>query len=79
MSKTITLTAIQADIIFKALHYTARHEGVDIPQECEEVFTVLADHNPNDTYVSDIVYVMEMLSGFIKNDDNYREYFEDEE
>jgi len=75
---TITLNAIQADIIYKALFYTAKSEGVHISEELEEVFTVVADHNPNETNVSDTVDVMEMLVDVIKNSNPYAEYFEEE-
>lgn len=76
--KTISIAPIQADIIFKALHYTARNEGVNIPSELTKVFEVVAEQNPSDTHVTDTVDVMEFLSDFIKSSDPYREYFEGE-
>jgi hypothetical protein len=69
------IAAIQADIIFKALYYTARNEGVEIKEELTEIYEVLAEDNPNETYVTDIIDVMEYLSEFIKNSSEYREYF----
>lgn len=79
MPNTLTLNPIQADIIFKALHYAARNEGVEIPLECEEVYTVLAETNPRETHIEHTIDVMEMLVKFIKNDEYYQEYFEEEE
>ncbi|WP_341323443.1 hypothetical protein NSQ62_08190 [Solibacillus sp. FSL H8-0523] len=73
---SISITPVQADIIFKALYYTASNEGVSIPNELTEIFEVVAEQNPNDTHVSDTVDVMEFLSGFIENNDPYKEYFE---
>jgi hypothetical protein len=69
------IAAIQADIIFKALYYTARNEGAEIKEELTEIYEVLAEDNPNDTHVTDTVDVMEYLSEFIKNSCEYREYF----
>ncbi|MDC3424365.1 hypothetical protein NC797_07575 [Aquibacillus sp. 3ASR75-11] len=66
---------IQADIIFKALYYTARNEGVEIAEELTEIYEVLAEQNPSDTYVEHTVEVMEYLSEFIKNSKKYRTYF----
>ncbi|USK62302.1 hypothetical protein [Peribacillus asahii] len=73
MNKPIAV--IQADIIFKALYYTARNEGAEITEELTEIYEVLAEENPNDTHVSDTVEVMEYLSKFIKNSCEYRTYF----
>ncbi|WP_209124495.1 hypothetical protein [Alkalihalobacillus sp. BA299] len=69
------IAPIQADIIFKALYYTARNEGVEIKEELTEIYEVLAEDNPNETHVIDTVDVMEYLSEFIKNSSEYREYF----
>lgn len=69
------ISIIQADIIFKALYYTARNEGVEMTEELTEIYEVLADHNPKDTHVTDTVEVMEYLSEFIKNSDDYQEFF----
>jgi hypothetical protein len=69
------IAAIQADIIFKALYYTARNEGVEIKEELTEIYEVLAEDNPNDTYVTDTIDVMEYLSEFIKQSVEYRTYF----
>lgn len=69
------IAAIQADIIFKALYYTARNEGVEIPEELTEIYEVLAEQNPKDTHVSHTVEVMEYLSEFIKNSCEYQNYF----
>lgn len=78
---TKPIKPIQADIIFKALYYTASNEGAEIPEELTELYEVLAEMNPNDTNVSDTVDVMEYLSDFIKNSHEYREFFlkEDEQ
>jgi hypothetical protein len=76
--ETIELTAIQADIVFKALHYVAKGEGVEIPEELTELYEMLAERNPNDTYAHNTVEVMEHMSSFIK--DEFNEYLmEDEE
>jgi hypothetical protein len=69
---------IQADIIFKALHYVCRSENIEVPEECEEVFRVLAEENPKDTHDIHTIEVMEYLSSFIKNSEQYREYFQEE-
>lgn len=69
----------QADIIFKALRYVALHEGLEISQELEKTFEVLAEYNPSDTHVADTVDVMEHLNGFIKDHYRYSEHFENEE
>lgn len=77
MKKTIAL--IQADIIFKALYYTARNENIEIPNNLTEVYDVLAEENPKDTHVEHTVEVMEYLSEFIKNSSEYSSYFIKEE
>ena len=69
------IAAIQADIIFKALYYTARNEGVEIKKELTEIYEVLAEENPNDTHVTDTIDVMEYLSEFIKKSGQYSTYF----
>jgi hypothetical protein len=73
------IAAIQADIIYKALYYTARNEGVEIKEELTEIYEVLAEDNPNETYVTDTIYVMEYLSKFIKESAEYRTYFIEED
>lgn len=73
------ISVIQADIIFKALYYTASREGAEIPDELTEIFVVLAEDDPFDTNVSDTVDVMEYLSEFIKNSSEYSPYFIPEE
>ncbi|WP_028393910.1 hypothetical protein [Bacillus cihuensis] len=73
MMKPISI--IQADIIFKALYYTARNEGVELPDELTEIYEVLAEENPKETHVTDAVDVMEYLSEFIKDSSEYQEYF----
>lgn len=72
------ITSIQADIIFKALYYTALKEGVDIPEELTKVYEVLAENNPNDTDVANTVEVMEYLVDFIKDCEIYSYYFKEE-
>ncbi|MCM3240721.1 hypothetical protein M3589_23995 [Heyndrickxia oleronia] len=74
-----TIKAIQADIIFKALYYTARNEKVEIPKELTEVYEVLAEEDPYDTHVEHTVEVMEYLSEFIKNSSEYSTYFTNED
>lgn len=69
------ITVIQADIIFKALYYTARNEGVEINEELTEIYEVLAEDNPSDTNVTDTIDVMEYLSEFIKKSGEYNTYF----
>lgn len=71
----VVLTTIQADIIYKALHYVATNEGLEIPGECDEAYKILAEYNPRDTHSNDVVDVMEYLLGSIKNSDDYKEYF----
>ncbi len=75
------LHAVQADIIFKALYYTAKNEGIEIPKELIETFEILAEDNPMETHASHTVEVMEYLSDFIKNSRDYSTYFmiEDDE
>ena len=73
------VSTLQADIIFKALHYVCKSEGIEVPEECEEVFRVLAEENPCDTNDFDTVHVMESLVEYIKNGSQYKEYFEDED
>lgn len=72
------LHILQADIIFKALHYVCEREGIEMTEETEEVFRVLAEQNPSDTHASDALDVMNSLTSFIKNHDDYKEYFEEE-
>lgn len=69
------IAVIQADIIFKALYYTARNEGAEIPEELTEIYRVLAEENPKDTHVEHTVEVMEYLSEFIKSSSEYSSYF----
>ena len=76
---TIRINIIQADIIFKALHFVARETGVAIPKELEEIHSVLAEYNPQDTHEYHTVEVMEHLSDFIANNKVFEEYFEDED
>ncbi|KAA6446923.1 hypothetical protein [Bacillus swezeyi] len=73
MKKPIDI--LQADIIFKALYYTARNEGVEITEELTEIYEVLAEDNPYETHATDIVDVMEDLIEFIKNSYEYCTYF----
>lgn len=74
----IAIHPIQTDIIFKALHYVCKHEGIEVNEELKEVFTVLSEDNPNDTNASDCVDVMNNLKDFIKNHETYEEYFNNE-
>ena len=67
-----------ADIIFKALYYVARNEGLEITEELTEIYKVLAEDNPRDSDVSETLDVMENLSEFIKNSDEFEEYFLEE-
>ncbi|MEK5394117.1 hypothetical protein NSQ59_27835 [Margalitia sp. FSL K6-0131] len=69
------ISDIQADIIFKALYYTARNEGVEISDELTEIYEVLAEQNPKETHVTDTIEVMRYLSEDIKNSSVYKEYF----
>ncbi|MCY8738157.1 hypothetical protein MOD71_22010 [Bacillus haynesii] len=69
----------KADVIYKALYYTASNEGVEIPEELTEIFIVLAEENPKETHVEESVDVMEYLGEFIKNSAEYRPYFEKED
>lgn len=68
--KSITLT--QADIIFKALYYTAREEDVEIPKKLTEIYEVLAEFNPRDTHVTHTLEVMEYLSDIIKSSNEFK-------
>jgi hypothetical protein len=70
--------ALQADVIFKALYYTARAEGIEIPKELTETYKVLAEWNPKETGSYQTVEVMEYLNDFIKNNGEYSEYFIEE-
>ncbi|PLS19330.1 hypothetical protein CVD28_02640 [Bacillus sp. M6-12] len=74
-----SINTIQADIIFKALYYTARNEKVEISPELTHIYEVLAEQNPNETHVEDTVGVMESLSEFIKNSSEFSEYFTTED
>ena len=71
----MNINPIQADIIFKALHYVAVNEQIEVPKECEEVFRVLAEENPLETYAEYTVEVMEYLQDFIRNSEEHREHF----
>ncbi|MEK5217723.1 hypothetical protein [Psychrobacillus sp. FSL H8-0487] len=73
------LQLIQSDIIFKALYYTARNEGIEIPKELTETYEILAEANPNDTHAEHTIEVMEYLCDFIKDSSEYRTYFVEEE
>ena len=66
---------LQADTIFKALHYVCRNEGIEVNEELDQVFTVLSEINPYDTNTSDCLDVMESLKDFIKTHETYKEYF----
>ncbi|MEK3955668.1 MULTISPECIES: hypothetical protein [unclassified Psychrobacillus] len=70
---------LQADIIFKALHYVAKKENIEIPEELERTFEVLAEQNPNETYAEHTLEVMEYLNDFIISNEQYSEYFKVEE
>lgn len=70
------LNSIQADIVFKALHYVCVNEKIEVPEEYEEIFRVLAEENPRETNAVDSLDVMEHLSEFIKNSEEYQDYFE---
>lgn len=69
---------LQADIIYKALHYVCRNEGIQVNEELKEVFNVLAEINPNDTNASDCIDIMDSLKEFIKQGKEYKEYFNNE-
>ncbi|WP_017474178.1 hypothetical protein [Bacillus licheniformis] len=56
------ITVLQADIIFKALYYVARNEGLEITEELTEIYKVLAEDNPRDSDVSETLDVMENRS-----------------
>ncbi|WP_282155734.1 hypothetical protein [Cytobacillus gottheilii] len=73
MMKKIDL--IQADIIFKALYYTARNEKLELPEELTTVYEVLAEQNPNNTYAEHTLDVMKYLVEFIRSSKDYKEYF----
>lgn len=75
----IQIHLLQADIIYKALHYVAKHEGLPIPEELEKTFVVLAEQNPNETHAAHTLEVMEHLNDFIKNHEQYNDYFTEEE
>ncbi|MDX1806911.1 MAG: hypothetical protein R3267_07790 [Paenisporosarcina sp.] len=75
MTNRIEIPIIQADIIFKALHYVARNENIEIPSECNEIFKFLSEYNPNETYAENTIDVMEYLSSFIKSSKEYEEYY----
>lgn len=70
---------IQADIIYKALHYVCKHEDIPVNDELERVFKVLSEDNPCNTGASDCLDVMAGLANFIKSHDMYAEYFEGNE
>ena len=69
------INPIQADIIYKALHYVCYHENISVPDELKEVFEVLAHDNPNDTNDIDVLDVMDSMSEFIRNSEPYVDYF----
>lgn len=73
------LSPVQADIIFKALYYVTRQESLDVSASCETLYTILAERNPNETHVEDIVDVMEVLNQFIRQDERYAEVIAEEE
>lgn len=70
---------LQADIVFKALYYTARKEGVKIPAEITKTYEVLAEQNPKETHVHHTVEVMEYLNDFIISHQDYRDSFSEDE
>lgn len=72
----IDIHILQADTIFKALHYVCKNEDIDMPSELQEVFEVLAYQNPNDTQASDCIGIMDSLKDYIKTHEDYKEYFE---
>lgn len=62
-----------------ALYYLANNEGIELPEELNETFKVLAERNPQDTDAVHTVEVMEYLNEFIKNSDEYSNYYLKEE
>ncbi|KAA6451352.1 MULTISPECIES: hypothetical protein [Bacillus] len=71
------ITLLEADIIFKALYYVASNEGLEITEELTDIYKVLVEDRDSD--VSETLDVMENLSEFIKNSDEFEEYFLEEE
>ncbi|MEK4025482.1 hypothetical protein [Sporosarcina sp. FSL W7-1283] len=73
------LDTVQIDIVYKALGYVCKTEGIEMPEEVLEVYELLAEHNPNDTHAVDCVDVMEMIQSCIRNDERYEEYLNESE
>lgn len=74
----LEIVPVQADIIFKALYYVLRQEKVEVSASCEELYTFLAEHNPNDTHIHDVLDVMERLDTFIRADQGYADTIREE-
>ena len=77
--KNIKIGALQADIIYKALYYTAKNEGLQLTDEQEETGRILAEEDPANTCLADVLDIMDMLQELIQNDETYAEYFTSEE
>lgn len=71
----IKISLIQADIIYKALHYVARHEDIPMEEELNDVFQVLAEDNPYQTESVDVLHVMEYLRNNFITNEPYQEYY----
>ena len=65
------MNKLQRYITFKALRLLAELEGVELPQEVKEVADKVAEQNPYETDVTDIVSVMESMINDIKQNDAY--------
>ena len=77
--ENIKIGALQADIIYKALYYTAKNEGLQLTDVQENTGRILAEENPSDTNVADVMDIMDMLQELIQNNETYAEYFTNEE
>lgn len=75
--KKILINEIQADIIFKALHYAATSEGLAVDDDIQKSFEFLAERNANETYIENTIEVMEYLNTFIKESETYTEWIEE--
>ncbi|MGY3386845.1 putative membrane protein [Paenibacillus polymyxa] len=73
--KEVSISIVQADAIYKALYYVVRAEDEEIPNELTEIYEVLAEENPYDTYATDTVNIMEYLGKTLKDSEKYKEYF----
>lgn len=75
----ITLNIEQMDIVYKALGYVCKNEGIEMHPELAALYNLACEDNPYNSDSVDCLDVMEMMVDSLRNDEMYVEYFRDEE